>query len=204
MNYYLDFDYTLFDTYAFRQGLYEILEANGLDKTYLAITPEMKTNGQQLLNIKALFKSLSKTKNIPLENFLQPLEELYNKCNEFVYDDTVEFISYLKSKNHKLYVLTWGEKEFQKEKLKASKLYDYFDEIIYAEQLKYTLDLDYENGIFVDDSIRDLEGLYEKNAKQVFRIKRKNGKNSNKELNIKEILEFNSLRELQEYLEKQN
>jgi len=204
VNYYLDFDYTLFDTYAFRQGLYEILEKNGFDKTYLELTPEMKTNGQKLLNIKNLFKSLSESRNIPIESFLKPLEELYSRCDEFVYDDTVEFLKYLKSKKHKLHVLTWGEKEFQKEKLKASKLYDYFDEIVYAEKLKYTLNLDYENGIFVDDSIRDLEGLYNQNAKQVFRIKRKNGKNSDKELNIKEILEFDSLKELQEYLEKQN
>ena len=113
-------------------------------------------------------------------------------------------MNYLKSQNHKLHVLTWGEKEFQKEKLIASKLYDYFDEIIYAETLKYELDIDYQNGIFIDDSIRDLEGLYKQNAKQVYRIKRKNGKNSNKELNIKEILEFDSLKDLQEYLEKQN
>lgn len=204
MNYYLDFDYTLFDTHAFREGLYEILEKNGFDKTYLALTPEMKTNGQKLLNIKELFKNLSESRNIPLKNFLEPLEELYARCDEFVYDDSVEFIKYLKSKNNRLCVLTWGEKEFQKEKLQASKLYDYFDGIIYAEQLKYTLDLDYEKGIFVDDSVRDLEGLYNQNAKQVFRIKRKNGKNSDKELNIKEILEFNSLKELQEYLEKQN
>ncbi len=202
MNYYLDFDYTLFDTYAFRKGLYEILKMNGLDESYLALTPEMKTNWQKLLNIKELFKSLSVTRNIPEENFIKPLEKLYSRCDEFVYDDTVEFLKYLKSKKHKVYVVTWGEEEFQKEKLIASKLYNYFDKIIYAEQLKYTLDLDYENGIFIDDSVRDLEGLYNRNAKQVFRIKRPNGKNSNKELNIKEIMEFNSLKELQDYLEK--
>ena len=111
-------------------------------------------------------------------------------------------MKYLKSKGHKLYTITWGEKEYQEEKLKISKIYDYFDEIIYAETLKYELDnVDYENGIFIDDSVRDLEGLYERNAKQLYRIKRKNGKNSNKELNIKGILEFNSLKELQEHLE---
>ena len=201
MNYYLDFDYTLFDTYLFREELYKILEKNGLDKSHLAVTPEMKINGQKLLNIKELFKSLSEAKNIPLNNFLEPLEELYAKCDKLVYDDTVCFLKYLKSKNHKLHVLTWGEKKFQEEKLKASKLYEYFDEIIYAEQLKYTLDIDYSNGIFIDDSVRDLEGLYNKNAKQVFRIKRKNGKNSDKKLNIKEILEFETLKQLQEYLE---
>ena len=200
MNYYLDFDYTLFDTHAFREGLYEILERNGFDKTYLALTPEMKTNGQKLLNIKELFRNLAQSRNIPIENFLEPLEELYSRCNEFVYDDTIEFLEYLKSENHTIYILTWGEKEFQKEKLIASQLDKYIDGAVYAEDLKYTLDIDYPNGIFVDDSIRDLEGLYNQNAKAVFRIKRPNGKNSDKELNIKEILEFNSLKELKEHL----
>ena len=176
MNYYLDFDYTLFDTHAFREELYKILEQNGLDKTYLTLTPEQKNNEQKLLNIRELFTNLSISKNIPIESFLVPLDELYSRCEEFVYDDTVEFLKYLKSKNHKLFILTWGEKEFQKEKIKASKLYDFFDEIIYAEQLKYTLSIDYTNGIFIDDSIRDLEGLYNQKAKQVYRIKRKNGK----------------------------
>ena len=202
MNYYLDFDYTLFDTHAFREELYKILEQNGFDKTYLGLTQETKNNSQKLLNIKEFFTNLSISKNIPIENFLNPLDKLYSRCEEFVYDDSVEFLNYLKSKKHKLYIITWGEKEFQKEKLKASKLYNFFDEIIYAEQLKYTLDIDYKNGIFIDDSIRDIEGLYHQNAKQIFRIKRKNGKNSDKELKINGILEFNSLKELQEYLEK--
>lgn len=201
MNYYLDFDYTLFDTYKFREELYEILEKNNLDKSYLTLTPELKTNGQKLLNIKELFRNLSDLKNIPISNFLEPLEELYKKGHKFVYDDSVEFLKYLKSKENQIYLLTWGEREYQKEKIKASKLDIYFDEIIFAERLKYTLDIDYENGIFIDDSVRDLEELYNRNAKQVFRIRRKNGKNSNKELNTKEILEFDSLKSLQTYLE---
>jgi len=203
MNYYIDFDYTVFDTHAFREGLYKILEDNGLDKTYLKLTPEMKTDGQELLNIKRLFKKLSESKNIPLDKFLVPLEELYSKSNEFVYNDTVDFLKYLKSKNHKVYLLTWGEKEFQKEKIEASKLDKYIDEAIFAEQLKFTLDIDYKNGIFIDDSVRDLEGLYNQKAKQVYRIKRENGKNSKKELNIEGILEFDSLKDLQNYLQKE-
>lgn len=201
MNYYLDFDYTLFDTYKFREELYKILEINGLDKTTLPLTVEKKDNSQKLLNIKEVFKKLSKEKNIPVENFMNPLEKLYERGHEFLYSDSIEFLEYLKSKGHKIYTITWGEKEYQKEKLKISKTYEYFNEIIYAEQLKYTLDIDYENGIFIDDSVRDLEGLYNRNAKQVFRIKRKNGKNSDKELNIKEILEFETLKELQEHIE---
>ena len=201
MNYYLDFDYTLFDTHTFREELYNILEKNGFDKSYLSMTPELKTNGQKLLNIKELFKILATMRDIPIENFLNPLEELYSKCNEFVYDDSIEFLKYLRKKGQNIYILSWGEKVFQKEKIFASKLNEYIDDIIYAEQLKYTLDINYEDGIFIDDSVRDLEGLYNQNAKMVFRIKRPNGKNSNEELNIKEILEFNSLKELKDYLE---
>ena len=205
MNFYLDFDYTLFDTYAFREQLYKILELNGLDKTVLPLTVEKKDNSQKLLNIKEVFKKLSKERNIPLDNFMEPLKKLYDKGQEYLYSDSIEFLEYLKAKGHKVYTITWGEKEYQEEKIKISKIHKYFEKIIFAETLKYELeDVEYSNGIFIDDSVRDLEGLYNKNAKQLFRIKRPNGKNSNKELNIKEILEFNSLKELQEYLEKQD
>lgn len=202
MNYYIDFDSTLFDTYQFKQGIYDILTKNGIDKSYLDLYIK---NNQRLFNIKEVFENITETKNIPIENFLKPLEELYSRSYEFVYEDVVDFLKYLKSKNHKLHILTWGEKELQKAKVMSSGIAEYFDEIIYAEQLKYTLDsIDYQNGIFIDDSIRDLKGLYNAKAKQVFRIKRTNGVNSQKELNIKEILEFNSLKELQNYIERQN
>lgn len=200
MNFYLDFDYTLFNTYAFRKELYNILEQNGLDKSYLALTLEDRE--QKLINIREVFKALSEMNNLNIDNFTKPLDELYKKSDRFVYDDVIDFLKYLRMKKHKIYLLTWGEREYQREKLKASKLEEYLDETIFTEKLKYTLDIDYENGIFIDDSIRDLEGLYNRNAKYVFRIKRKDGKNSNKKLNVKEILEFSSLNELKEYLEK--
>lgn len=200
MNYYIDFDHTLFDTYEFTKEIIKILKKNGLDESYL----KRDSNESQLFNLRKLFNNLSIETRIPLEKFIQPLEELFERCEDLVYNDSIEFLKYLKSKDHKLHILTWGDKEFQEEKVLKSKLDNYFDEIIYAEKLKYTLDLDYANGVFIDDSIRDLKGLYNAKAKQVFRIKRKNGKNSNKELNIKEILEFESLKELQKYLENQN
>lgn len=200
MNFYLDFDYTLFNTYAFRNELYNILEQNGLDKSYLALTLEDRE--QKLINVREVFKELSEINNLNIDNFIKPLDELYKKSDRFVYDDVIDFLKYLRMKKHKIYLLTWGEREYQREKLKASKLEEYFDETIFTEKLKYTLDINYKNGIFIDDSIRDLEGLYNENAKYVFRIKRKDGKNSDKKLNVKGILEFSSLNELKEYLEK--
>ena len=43
--------------------------------------------------------------------------------------------------------------------------------------------------------------VYCKNPIKVIRIKRKNGKNSNDELNIKEILEYNSLKDIMNEIE---
>lgn len=200
MNFYLDFDYTIFDTYSFRNELYKILKANGFDRSYLKLT--MEEGRQKLINIREIFKELSKKYEIPLNNFIVPLDNLYSRCENFVFSDVEDFLKYLKNNNHRIYILTWGNKEYQREKLKASKIEKYIDGAIFTEKLKYNLELDYKNSIFIDDSIRDLKGLYNKDAKQVFRIKRENGKNSDKELNIDEIKEFNSLYEIKEYLIK--
>ena len=200
MNYYLDFDYTLFNTYEFRNELYKILENNKCNRDALKLTKENGT--YKFINIREKFKELSKKNNIPIDNFIKPLEKLYDECEKYIYEDVIEFLKYLKQQEHKIYILTWGEEEYQKEKVKASKIEKYVDEVIYTEKLKYNLDIKYKEGIFIDDSIRDLKGLYSKKAKAVFRIKRINGKNSQKKLNIEEIKEFNSLYEIKEYLSK--
>lgn len=200
MNFYLDFDYTIFDTYEFRKELYKILENNGCNRDSLKLT--LETGTHKLINIRERFKELSRKKDVPLENFIKPLEDVYKNCEKYIYDDVINFLKYLKQQNHKIYILTWGEKEYQKEKVEASKIEKYIDEVIYTEKLKYNLDIQYKEGIFIDDSIRDLKGLYAKKAKHVFRIKRTNGKNSTRNLDIQEILEFNSLAEIQEYLVK--
>ena len=46
MNYYIDFDYTLFNTFEFRKELYKILEKNGLNKSDLKI--KLEANKQKL------------------------------------------------------------------------------------------------------------------------------------------------------------
>lgn len=202
MIFYLDFDYTLFDTYAFRNELYKILRKNGLDQNYLALTSE--TEEHELLNVRKVFEHLSKDQNIPLDNFVKPLDAVYMKSNKFVYGDVINFLKWLKSEGHSIYILTWGDEEYQSEKVKASGLDKFIDGAIFTEKLKYTLDIDYENAVFIDDSIRDLKGLYNRNAKCVFRMKRKHGKNSKMKLDINEILEFDSLRKIRKYLIKTN
>lgn len=202
-NYYIDFDDTLFDTNSFKKELNKILEQNGLDKSCYAVNYKDGKDEQHLLNIRNLFKYLSNKENIPLENLINPLEKLFSKLPEFVHKDSIDFLNYLKSKGNKTYILTWGDQEFQREKVFSSKLNEFVDGVIYTEKLKYQLEnIDYKNSFFIDDSVRDLTGLYNAGAKKVIRIKRKNGKNSNEILNIKDIPEFETLNQLQIACEK--
>lgn len=77
-------------------------------------------------------------------------------------------------------------------KLLGSGLMQYFDGIIITSEYKFLLDLKYENGIFIDDDPRDLNGLFEKNAIQVIRIRKPNNKRSKIDINNSQIKEYES------------
>ena len=86
--------------------------------------------------------------------------------------------------------------EFHELKINGSGISNYFDTIIITATPKHELDFKYENGIFVDDNPKDLENLYNVNGKRIIRIKRKNGRYSDKPLNISKIEEYTTLSEI--------
>ncbi len=51
------------------------------------------------------------------------------------YDDVLPCLEYLKSKNVKVGIITDGHTNAQRQKLKAVKAYDYFDEVIVTDEL---------------------------------------------------------------------
>lgn len=203
-SYYIDFDYTLFDTAKFRAGLYKILKQNGLDKSKLALTPEYAENGHKLINMREIFAGLAEKYGLELSGFIAPLEDLYARGSELVFADSADFVRFLKARGDKVCCLTWGDPDFQREKMGISGLEALFDEIIYTDILKYQLEgIEYADAIFIDDSLRDLEGLLAAGAKRVIRVKRPNGKNSGKVLPeaLAGVLEVESLAELQQIMQ---
>ena len=130
MNYYIDFDHTLFDT----------------------------------------------------ENFVNKS----SKCSDLIFVDSLRFIKKLKQMGHKIYILSYSKQEldYQILKIANSNISNLFDGIIISKELKFNLDIDYKNGIFIDDNPRDLMGLYSRNPKRLIRLKRKNQKYSLENLNI--------------------
>ncbi|MCI8654636.1 MAG: HAD hydrolase-like protein [Clostridia bacterium] len=202
MKYYIDLDYTMLDTVKFHNERYQLLESYGIPKEE---QKEMEKYIEQvenkLMNLDYLCTKLCEKYKLPKEEILTKLHKIIDNCYIYLYNDTIEFLEYLKSKENEIYVLTWGDKQLQEQKVNGARIKKYMNEVITTEELKYKIDIDYKNGIFIDDNPRDLEGLYANNPKQVIRIKRVGAKYSEKPINV-DIKEYKDFKELQQDLEQ--
>ena len=184
MNYYIDFDHTLFDSQKItKRMLQAIVDASKMD-----IMEECNSmfNREHIYNIYELAKYFADKYNLDKQTLLLAVENEINNCSDLVFNDAINFIQKLKSKGHKIYMLSYYEYELQYQvaKISGAHLADLFDGIFITKQLKYNLDIDYSKGIFIDDKPQDLIGLYSKNPIKVIRLKRKNHKYSDIKLDI--------------------
>lgn len=201
MNYYIDFDSTLYDTSKMSTIIFEtiissILEQKAIDKNKLV--EECKTQISTTSSIYDLPEYFSNKYNLEPLPILNNLKNSILNSENLVFPDVKPFLKNLKKLNHKLYILTFAKLslQFQMDKLTGSKLSDLFDGIYITSTPKYELDINYSNGIFIDDNPTDLLGLYSKNPIEVIRINRKNSRYSQKSLennNIKEYMDFSEV-----------
>ena len=184
MNYYIDFDHTLFDTQTLTQRmLTSIVEASKLDIMDECISI---FNREHIYNIYELAKYISNKYTLNVDEIISHINSIINNCSDLVYTDALSFIENLRKNGHKVYILSYYEQglQYQMAKITGANISDLFDGIVITKIKKYNLDINYTNSIFIDDKPDDLIGLYSKNPIKVIRLKRKNHKYSEKELNI--------------------
>ena len=200
MNYYIDFDNTLYNTPLLTNKMLNsivnsIKEKMDLNSEDLYQECKGMFNREHIYNIYELAKYFSKKYNLDSLSVINNLNNIILDGSDLVFEDTIPFLKKLKEKGHKIYMLTYCKDslEYQSIKVAGSKLADFFDALYITSVPKYNLDIDYTNGVFIDDNPEDLLGLYSKNAKQVIRLRRKENKYSVKDLDntdIKEYLNF--------------
>ncbi|MCI8587979.1 MAG: HAD hydrolase-like protein [Clostridia bacterium] len=203
--YYIDLDYTMLDTTKFHDKRRTMLQSYGISiEEQKDMEKYISQEEKRLMNLDYLCTKLcERHSSLPREEILSKIHKIIGDCYMYLYDDTIEFLEYLKSKGDEANILTWGDKSLQEEKIKGTKLEPYMNKVIITEELKYLIDIDYENGIFIDDNPRDLEGLYRNNPEQVIRMKRERAKYSECPLNIN-IKEYKSFRDLKHDLEQED
>ena len=197
MNYYIDFDNTLYETaklttYMLKTICDTVVEKRGI--AYEEIDSYVKENFN---STKDNIFTFAKETGVKFE--IDPIEvennvkAVVDNGNDIVFEDAERFLARLKENGHEVHILTYIPKtnqEYQMKKLLGSGLMKYFDTITITSKYKFLLDMDYTQGIFIDDDPRDLNGLYEKNPIKVIRIRKPNNKRSKIDIDNKDIEEF--------------
>jgi FMN phosphatase YigB (HAD superfamily) len=204
MNYYIDFDSTLYDTTTLTKDMLASLAENickNLQLNLEDVNNELKAmfNRENIYNIYKLAKFFANKYNIEEKKLVNSVENVILDGNKYVYSDTINFLKRLKEKGNIVNILTYVTQEdlsYQLSKIKGSGLSEYVDNIFIVSTHKYEIDLKYEEGIFIDDNPKDLKGLSKNNPKQLIRIRRENNKYSKEELDLENLIECKTFDEI--------
>ena len=189
MTYYIDFDNTIFDTVSFYNDLKKVMYSYGINTDLIAKYQEVSCYSPLKL-IDDLIE-----KNVVDKSILIDIGKIFNKAEDYLYQDALLFLEKVKT-NNKLVLLTYGNHTYQERKINSSKIQDYFNEIIITDESKASLELDYHNGIFIDDNTDVLDELLSRKPYKLIRIKRVNNPRSNVAINNDFIEEYKNFNEI--------
>lgn len=199
MNYYIDFDNTLYETANLTKNmLYAVANYIAREKSldvqnvFEIIKPQFNSTVD---NIFSFAEKMAKNYELDSKLAINSVNEVINNSGDLVFPDAKRFLERKKQNGDRLVILTYianGNQQYQLQKIMGSGIANYFDQIIITSKYKFELDLNYKDGIFIDDDPRDLNGLYEKNPIKVIRIRKENNKRSKIDLENKNIEEHES------------
>ena len=187
MKIYIDFDGTLFDSTKHYQEYINIFKKHNID-----IESYFNKEYQKEKNFDILSKKLIKEYNLN-PSIYDELDKIYTE--ELIFKDVIPFLEENYNK-YDLILLTLGNINYQQKKINKTNISKYFKEIIITNKDKSKLDIDYTNGIFIDNNPLELKKFYNSKAKYLIRIKRDTDKYSKIDLDIKNIPEFINFNEL--------
>ena len=204
MKYYIDFDNTLYETAKVTTCMLDAIcktVVEKLGKEYSEIDEYVKANFNSTTdNIFTFARETGSYYGIDPDLVENNVKAVVDNGNNIVFEDAERFLARLKENGHEVHILTYIPKtnqEYQMKKLLGSGLMKYFDTITITSKYKFLLDMDYTQGIYIDDDPRDLNGLYEKNPIKVIRIRKPNNKRSKIDIDNKNIEEYVSFDDIE-------
>lgn len=190
---YFDFDGTLYDSDKLMRKFTDICKKfKILEEDIDTIEQELFTENK-LFNLDELANYLSEKYILP-PDFLKELENLYSEKN--IYPDVYLALRKIKqSQKYDMVILTYGNIKYQQKKIHNCDILEYIKEVIITEKNKSNINnIDYENGIFIDNNPAQIKALKDK-TDNVIRIRRKTDKYSkhDTEISIKEYQDLITL-----------
>jgi len=151
---FIDFDGTLFDTRHLKTDLFNTFGSMGFTEDQIELTYKKACEDYIYSPIEQL-QLLQNFKKCDIQEVIEKIESLYKKVPDYLFKDTVDFLMNLNREKYEVSLLTLGDEEFQKKKVKSSGIEEYFDNIYYCRNqkwifLKELVDLD-EKFFIIDD-----------------------------------------------------
>lgn len=202
---YIDFDSTLYNTTKLTTDMLNSLaqqlhQMSNIPEDEALSELKANFNRERIYNIYKLCKFFELKYLLPVGSLEQIVNNILANGSKYLYDDSKDFLNQLHNNGDSVQLLTAAagreNVSYQLAKVQGSSIADLFDNTIITAVPKYTLDLNYEKGIFVDDNPQDLQGLWKSGAQKVLRIKRPDNKYSRVSLDNSEIMEYTSLSEI--------
>lgn len=162
---FVDFDGTIFNTLAFRDKMFEVFTMAGftaeeIKNSYAAESLDYKYSPYgQMERLKRIHEfDITKAKT--------RMDKLIKVSSKFMFDDFVEFVKRIDRENYFLNLITLGDIDFQKGKVKNSGVATLFDNMYYCEIQKSVFLTDIvdmnEKFIIIDDRADALEKIGKK------------------------------------------
>lgn len=197
MKVYIDFDGTLFDTDKYNKDTKKIFNKYGITNEMFHEAYQELFGKTKLFNLNIITDYLVDKYDIDKKIY----EEIsVVKNNDYVYPEVINCLNKMNSLGFELYILTYGDILFQKEKIEYSNISKYFKDIIITEQEKTSLNLDYKNSIFIDNNPNETEMFHRVYSKYVIRIKRNGEKYSTQQTNVSGIFEFENFNQIVDFM----
>ena len=185
MKLYIDFDGTLFDTDRLFGDFIKVCNSYGITDDRFHEAQQNFFSKNKLFNIGPVIEYLVEKYNI-IDSIYSDIDALFN--DSYLFEDVLDSLKELIDQGHELYMLTYGNFEFQKRKIDGAKIKNYFKDIIITEFNKSELNFDKANSIIIDNNPKEIFELY-KSGYNVVRIRRATDKYSSLNTNISDVTE---------------
>ena len=197
MNIYIDFDGTLFNTDQYTRDFMKIFNDYSIDNILFEKIKNKLFSNEKLFNLNVIIHYLLTHNNIDYE-LQDKIDSLLN--SSYLFPEVHYCLKELINIGYDLYLLTYGDDDFQTFKINASNIAKYFKEIIITNKDKSELNLDYENSIFIDNNPVEIEKIYNSKPKTLIRIKRDCDRYTKEKCKVSDIIECKDFNQVVKYL----
>lgn len=158
-----DFDHTLFDMMAMHEAIESAVRQLGVSPQQYRDAYTSVTNWKKF-TVSALSQALAKSAKVKPADVVEALELVAAKSGQWLYPDVKDGLAKLKAAGHELYLLSWGDTEWQMKKINRCDILPLFREVlsiaqVKADYLKAWKKTEGEKVVLIDDKPAELKAV---------------------------------------------